>query len=348
MILQYSELAADLTRIKRFLANSAAERQSTDQRRFGYIACVSALYSTYENFAERTAYRFCEMLLANPSNVDGEQRDSLRRRYVKNSAALLGQSLGVGRYREVTELDVAASLASCLDETATFNLRLEVMALHGPNLRWDHLAELFRWALPDLQSRIRNSDAVEGWLELNPGLNEGALMSAIESELNDLVERRNEVAHRAIPDEFLSYDGLIAKVDFIDSISLGLVASLSGHLISCAVRSGACEPLGTPEKFFHGNRTVIFPSIESAVAIGDAVAMKHDKSMRWGRIVGLMVDEVSVSQAEVGDDVGVRLDFSCRDNGLLYSLRGVDSELTSLPAGMFGRRGPFQDGESRS
>ncbi len=202
MLLQYNELAADLERIRRFLESGSEQRQTPDQRRFAYIGCISALYASFENFAERVAFRFGEMLLAYPTNLSAEQMSNLRRRYVRSASALLGQSLGVGRYREVTELDVAKSLASCLDDsTSSFDLRLELIALHHSNLRLDSLCELFQWAVPDLQNKIRRSDAVENWGSLTNNVSQSTLIAVLKSELDDLVERRNEVAHRAIPDE---------------------------------------------------------------------------------------------------------------------------------------------------
>jgi hypothetical protein len=228
------------------------------------------------------------MVLSNPANLTVEQMGSLRRRYVRNASALLGQSLGVGRYREMTEFDVARSLASCLDESASFELRLELVALHSSNLRWDPLAELFRWSVPDLQGRIRNSDAVERWMELSGNVTESTLMKSLENELEDLVERRNEVAHRAIPDEILSYEHLLAKTDYIEALSLGLVASLAGVLITFSIKNGDSIPLGAPTEYFQQKRVVVIPSLESSVSEGDAVLAPGEKSTVVSRSTILM------------------------------------------------------------
>ena len=340
-MLQYDELAADLTRIRRFLASGAAEQQTSDQRRFAYIACISALYSSFENFAERVAFRYSEMVLSNPANLTVEQMGSLRRRYVRNASALLGQSLGVGRYREMTEFDVARSLASCLDESASFELRLELVALHSSNLRWDPLAELFRWSVPDLQGRIRNSDAVERWMELSGNVTESTLMNSLENELEDLVERRNEVAHRAIPDEILSYEHLLAKTDYIEALSLGLVASLAGVLITFSIKNGDSIPLGAPTEYFQQKRVVVIPSLESSVSEGDAVLAPGEKSVRWGRVLEIRVDGERVTEAGAGVEAGLLLDFACRRGVDLHIWRAPNIDLVRPPVGIFGNRGPF-------
>ncbi|MGI5233734.1 HEPN domain-containing protein [Actinoallomurus sp. CA-142502] len=344
MMLQYSTLAADLDRIRRFLKSGSEEHQTPDQRRFAYIACISALYSSFENFAERLAFRFSEMLLADPSNLSTEQMSSLRRRYVRNASALLSQSLGVGRYREITEFDVAKSLASCLDEaTPTFDLRLELIALHNSNLRWDSLPELFQWAVPDLQNKIRNSDAVASWSSRTNNVTESTLMGVLKAELDDLVERRNEVAHRAIPDEIQSYERLLAKVDFIDAISLGLVASLAGPLLDISIKNGETVSLGVPTEYFRSNRVVVIPSLESSVSEGDCIVMPGAKTTRWGRVLEIQLDGNRVRQAHDGMEVGLHLDFAVRKQANLQLWRTPNSDLAFPPDKLFGNRGPLNN-----
>lgn len=343
MMLQYSELAADLERIRRFLRGGLEEKQTSDQRRFAYIGCISALYSSFENFAERVALRFCEMLLARPSNLSPEQMSSLRRRYVHNASALLSQSLGVGRYRDITNLDVAKSLASCLDDsTSSFDLLLELIALHSSNLRWDSLCELFHWAVPDLQNMIRRSDAVQGWGSRTDNVSERTLPDILRNELDDLVERRNEVAHRAIPDEIQSYERLLAKVDFIDVISLGLVASLASLILGVSIENGETVSLGTPSEFFQKKRIVVISPLESPVSEGDCILLPGSSATRWGHVLEIQVDNNRVSEAPAGVEVGLLLDFEARKNTNLLLWRTPNLELAFPPERLFGNRGPLE------
>ncbi|MGH3345196.1 MAG: HEPN domain-containing protein [Carbonactinosporaceae bacterium] len=344
MLLQYTELAADLERIRRFLKSGSEERQTPDQRRFAYIGCISALYSSFENFAERVTLRFGEMLLADPTSLSTEQMSSLRRRYVHNASTLLGQSLGVGRYQEITELDVAKSLASCLDgTTSSFDLRLELIALHNSNLRWDALCDLFQWAVPDLRGKIRNSDAVESWGYLTNNVSESTLTGVLKNELDDLVERRNEVAHRAIPDEIQSSERLLAKVDFVEAISLGLVASLAGPLLDASIKNGETTPLGVPTEYYNDKRIVVIPSLESPVSEGDCILMPSEKSTRWGRVLEIQLNGERTLRASTGVEAGLYLDFAVRKEVNLHLWRTPNSDLASPPDKLFGSRGPLGD-----
>ena len=342
MIPQYNELAVDLGKIRRFLGASSQQAQTVDQRRFAYIACISALYASFENFAERVAFRFSEMLLSDRANLTDEQMASLRRRYVRNASALLGQSLGVGRYREITELDVAKSLLSFLDESSSsLDLRLELMTLHGSNLRWEPLTELFSWAIQDLQSKIRSSDAVKMWASGIVDVNDEALNGVLKSELDDLVERRNEVAHRAIPDEILSPERLLAKVDFVEAVSLGLAASLAGKLLEATAKSGALQSLGTPSEYYQNNSVVVIPLLQVPIRTNDCVLVLSGDSARWGHVLEVRVEDVAVQNADAGIEVGLRLDFAVQKGKAIHRWPEPEPELLPPPKGMFGKRGPL-------
>ena len=301
MMLQYNELAASLDRIRRFLQSSPEEQQTADQRRFAYIACISALYSSFESFAERIAFRFGELLLMDSNNFSDEQIRNLRRRYIHNASALLGQSLGVGRYREVTHLDVAKSRASCLDDSASIiDLRLELIALHSSNLRWESLSELFYWAVPDIQSRVQHSDAVEVWASRTDNASEAVPMDVLKGELDDLVERRNEVAHRAIPDEILSYERLLSKISYLEAVALGLIASLAIVLIEASINKGECVALGAPSKYFRARRVVIIEALQSSISEGDSILAFGANYKRWGKVLEIQIDGRRTESADPG------------------------------------------------
>lgn len=346
MLLHLSGLAQDLSKIRRFLSRGAEQGMTLDQRQFAYIASVSAIYSTFENFAERTAHTFSQVLMSDPSQLSEDQRDRFHRKYVQNSAALLNQSLGTGRYRDVTEYDVAKSLTSCLDNSTPYDIRLEIVSLHQSNLRWKILPDLYQWATSDIPNLIRKSDAVQTWMPAETTDSTGALLSTLESELDDLVERRNEVAHRAIPDEILSPENLIAKADFIEAISLGLVASLSGILIDKAISHGRCVFLGEPTARYMRNRVIIMAPSGVELKVGDCVATVSEGSTRWGRILGIQLDDKPAEVAPPHQEAGLKLGFACRSSAKVYLWPEPESDLSDPPSEIFGRWGPLDSSQS--
>lgn len=341
MFSKYDALAADLELIRRYLHTVSQLQQTTDQRRFAYIASISALYASFETFVEQLAFKFGQLMLSKPDGLSSQQFANLRSKYVQNASALLGKNLGAGRYKEIDELDIAKSLTSCLDDSYTYDLRLEVIALHNSNLRWDAMADLFRWAVPDLPIRLQQADAVRDW-QLKAGHGEGKLPAEMLSrELGDLVERRNEVAHRAIPEEIVSTEQLLAKVDFIEAMSLGLVASLTCTVLEASRVRNESEELGTPAEYYQQGRIVVCPKLSLPVEVGDVIWASNGRVARWGRLREIQLDGSSVSSVEAGIETGLRFDFAAPRRSALHVWRTPDPEFMDLPAGIFGDRGPL-------
>ncbi|SBS79347.1 conserved hypothetical protein [uncultured Mycobacterium sp.] len=341
MLLAYGKLSSRLDLIRRYLQANDEERQSTDQRRFAYIASISALYASFEMYAEESAFDFGRLLLSDPTNVAREHIDNLRRRYVQNSSSLLSKGLGTGRYSDITELDVATSLSSCLEDVGSYDLRLEIISLHNSNLRWDAFADLYRWAAPELSKEIQTSDAVRSWGTKTGVANTRVLPEVLVQELDDLVVRRNDVAHRAIPDEIISSERLLAKVNFIEAISLGLLASLSVKLIKLAVADGEGLSLGTPGEYLQQRRVVIIPSLLSPVSEGDSVWSASANIMRWGTVREIQVNDVRVAQADAGSEAGLLLDFAAPKGAAIRLWQNPSIDLFPPPDAVFGDWGPL-------
>ena len=164
--------------------------------------------------------------------------------------------------------------------------------------------------------------------------------------MDDLVERRNEVAHRAIPDEIQSYERLLAKVDFIDVISLGLVASLAALILSVSIENGETVSLGIPAELYQRKRVAVIACLESPVSEGDCVLLPGSSVTRWGHVLEIQVDDKRVSEAPAGVEVGLLLDFEARKNTNLLLWRTPNSELASPPEKLFGSRGPIEIAKS--
>lgn len=160
-------------------------------------------------------------------------------------------------------------------------------------------------------------------------------------ELADLVERRNEVSHRAIPDEIVSPEQLLAKVDFIEAVSLGLVASLSCLVLEASRSRNASESLGIPTEYYRQGRIVVVPTLGTAVEVGNVVWASNGRVARRGRILEIQLDGHGVSQVDPGAETGFKLDFAVPRRCALHVWRTPDTDFADPPFGIFGDWGPL-------
>lgn len=340
MLAHYRELQADLDRIRNYLGGVSSRRASREDRQFAYVASLSTLYATFEIYAERIAFRFAQLLLSTPQGVSPGEMEKLRKRYVANAAALLGQRLGSGRYGDVTELDVARSLASCLDDSEHYELREEILTHHGSNLRWDTLGSLFAWAVGDLRELVGKSDVVQKWTG-DPDPVDSAAIDLIDSELKLMVQRRNEIAHNGLPDEILSADRMIEVINYIEVISLGLIATLGHRILEPSLGNGQSVQLGLCTEYYRENRVVVIGQLTERVALGDIVWSTNGRKTRWGTVLGIQLDGESVPHASIGEEAGIEVDFQIPRNAYLNRWCAATEDLSPPPANLFGNRGPI-------
>lgn len=341
MILEFVGFQISLNRIRSFLDSKAEDSLTTDEKVFGYIAAVSSTYSALENFAEELAFTFSKLSLGPPRVTTDESVARIRRQYVQNSATLLTRSLGTGRYEDVTELAVAESLASCLDDSERFELIADVLAYHSANLRLRTLLDLYTWGASTLGQDLGRSDALQAWAAA-AGVASQKIYVEIERELEDLVERRNAIAHRAIPDDILSFEQIRSKVDLVEALGTALVTGLADVYLRSAHSVGKLAQLGQADETYQGGSIVVISELISQVSVGDAVAaISVAAPARWGRVLELRIDETPVTTAAAGSEVGIRLDFECRPKAGLHTMLNAVDVLLPLPLRLFGDHGPL-------
>jgi hypothetical protein len=135
---------------------------------------------------------------------------------------------------------------------------------------------------------------------------------------------------------------MLAKVDFIEAISLGLVASLADVLFRMTIENGECASLGVPAEYFQGKTVVVIPALESPVAEGAAVLAASRYKTRWGRVLEIQVSDKRVAHAMAGMEAGLLLDFAVAKGVNLHLWHAPSSDLALPPLGIFGDHGPFE------
>jgi hypothetical protein len=133
------------------------------------------------------------------------------------------------------------------------------------------------------------------------------------------------------------------KLNFIEAISLGLVASLAGRLLEATARSGECVSLGTPKEYFRNNSIAVISPLQATVCKGDSVLAFGNDTTRWGCVLEIQVDDLTVESADAGTEAGLRLDFALQKGVGVHLWPSPISELIPPAAGMFGIRGPLRE-----
>lgn len=302
--------------------NSLVQQYVSIRRRFDYAAFSVALYASFE--------KFIEGLVASYAHLESRRLEyaklpqGLVKKHLSKSADMLSRGrIGEGRYVGLTELEVVKNLFECLNGSKPYMLNEAAVVAHDFNLRASEIDTLFAAVgVEQICARVRQADDFVKWyLEVN-SLSElpanGVPLATIEERLNDIVERRNQVAHRGgNPMNLLGSADMSEALAFIESVARSIFTLVVGHYLEAhhASSSGRIElALRRGDGPYKNGTVVVVNKPAQRLYVGQPVfVLMRSTGARWGRIQSLQVDGAEVQElvasANAPMGIGVRLDF---------------------------------------
>lgn len=292
------------------------------RRRFDYAAFVVALYASFEKFVENlmTAYVRLEAGRLDYAALPKKLTD----KHLAGTAELLWRGRrGDSRYLGLSELSVVKNLFECLSGAKPYELNEAVVIAHDANLRAGEVDSLFgAIGIEQICDRACRADAIVDWYCSAQGLDtppaDGVKRTVLEERLKDIVERRNQVAHRGgTPMNLLGGTDMSEAVAFIESLATSIFGLVVGRYLEArhAASSGRIElALRDGDGPFNRRTIVIVDPPDQRLFVGQPVfVLMESTGARWGRIQSLRVDDADVrdlaANASAPMGVGVRLDF---------------------------------------
>ena len=348
------ELLTELAELKAFVAsiakvNSAlADHQDSVvktylsiRRRFDYAAFAVALYASFEKFIEGLIAAFAQ--LESRRLEYAKLPKGLKKKHLSQTAKMLERGrIGEGRYAHLAPVNWVKNLFECLNGTMPYTLNDAAIVAHDHNLRVPAIDELFAAVgMENVSNYVRQADDLVKWhRDLKEPSADPQVVPAIiiETRLEDIVERRNEVAHRGgNPDNLPAPEAMSEDIDFIENLARSLFGLVIGrYLKSQHTESENGIALKLREGPFKNGTVVVIDAPSHRLFVGQPVFVVVEATgARWGRIQSLKIDNTDVEEVVPGanapNGIGVRLDFKCaKKNEQLFAL-AVDDDLVWAP-----------------
>lgn len=302
--------------------DTVVQKYMSIRRRFDYAAFTVALYASFEKFVENliTAYVRLETQRVKYAALP----EKLQTKHLAGTAELLSRGrIGEGRYRGMTHMGAVKNLNDCLSGTTPYSLNEPVVATHDSNLRTKIVDELFAAVgIDSICSRACRGDAVVDWFckvkELATPPPAGVPLTVVSTRLDDIVDRRNQVAHRGGSQDNLQGEGEMKEaVEFITSFATSVFGLVVGRYLATRYDSPAnCieMTLLQTRSYLSKGKIVIVNKPAQRIFVNQPVFVEMGTNgARWGRIQSLRVNDADVpaleADATAPDGVGVRLDF---------------------------------------
>ncbi|MCB9766113.1 MAG: hypothetical protein H6739_40430 [Alphaproteobacteria bacterium] len=289
---------------------------SSIQKRFVYAASIVHLYSSFEAYVEEIvmAYLTCLDKIC-PTFSDLPQ--AIQDGHIDVSANLL-LSRQFEKYRDRCDVEeVVMRLSQSNRPVGTRRVNELAYIEHKSNFRADSLNDFFRRAgIPKLVHKLKkHSDFRTHLLDEESLVNIEQLENSIVLQrLNDLAQRRNEIAH-GVPTEILSAPSIRSLTDFMGKLGQAIHDVVESEFMQYVHKHG-CSPLPQPIAVYR-HRILCLSLHNQTVEEGSLIlAMTPAGELRFGRVQIIEVDHKRVGTATAPPivDVGLELNFNIKDS----------------------------------
>jgi hypothetical protein len=193
-----------------------ARKNRTSRRIFEYKLTIISLYGLLENYVESWILMYLRYL---PKYFDSynSMDERLRKNHFELSLKLIDilSKQERAKYSHLSPEEVLNRMSHCINSSSEFQLNSEAFLLISGNLKHRKISDLLKKLLIDLNAEISKDEILNEFIGLDPSQSGSQGRDILYAKLDDLVERRNAVAHGREIDEILSLSELLEHIDFL-------------------------------------------------------------------------------------------------------------------------------------
>lgn len=304
--LEQDVLASTLLDLKRHTPAAAF-------RRHQYSASIIALYGAFEQFIESIVRSYAQEINRVYATYASIPIAITDRHYELTTSVM--SRIDEVRYRAIAKAQIVANLHSCLSGSQPYSLNDHAFTYHTVNFRHGAVHEAFKnLGVDGLLLKIRSTEPFAAYLvnqfagQQTAQLTQNQVFECID----DLAERRNEVAHGVIHNT-LSPELLLQYTDYVEKMCIAIYRVALDETWRRYFDNGKMIQLGAPISIIR-NRIVCLILRGTEVRLGDILVSANGTTAEFkkgGEIVQLQVGnndwESSGTWPKIA--VGMRVEF---------------------------------------
>lgn len=233
-VANYDVLEGDNEQLKTLINNLKQHYKSfgRDKRIFEYKAVIISLYGLLEKYIEIWIKEYLDSLsklIPNYNQID----EKIRNNHFEFSLKLINTitTRETAKYQHLKKEEVLQKLNSCIVSPQNYQINAEAFVLLSGNLKHKKIVELFRLLNINLNSKLVSNENLNHKIGLSKGEITRRETDILYNKVNDLVVRRNEIAHGSKIPELLAISELEAYIDFLEVYCQAIFEILFEELI---------------------------------------------------------------------------------------------------------------------
>ncbi|MFB2898004.1 MAE_28990/MAE_18760 family HEPN-like nuclease [Aerosakkonemataceae cyanobacterium BLCC-F50] len=307
------EESEENTELTKLLEDIPSKRE---WRVYDHCAAITRLYAIYEGFVEELITSWVQSLPENfpvYSDLDDKIRDTHQ---IGVGKLLLELKKKKNRFQHLSVEKLIRGLLHGVTDEEKYELVSDAFLLHEQNLRKEAIEQLFSGAgIPNTWVWVENHRAIKHFVE-----NVRARENTAEGELEQLIQYRNEAAHRAIIDETLGGTKLLDLCNFVEALCKALAELVTYKIIERKVLTGRAREVGNIRHWLDNTRVARARIKETNLCVGTRIFLLKETSSYCclSKIESIRINEIPKDEVVITEeqDVHLQLDICDAKKGL--------------------------------
>lgn len=299
-----------------------------------YNAIIISLYGCFENFIDNILVDFLEIIA-----TLGIEYDKLKKAILTNHERLVGNFLSnSNRYKnyELTTKEIINRLNSCLNNQQDFKLNSRILITHGGNLNFDTVNNLFNQiGIQNIWHKIKQTKKFKEYYKKTKNILEDESIEELFKNnkndnllfniINDLVERRNSVAHSWEEENRISFEEIKEEyIPFLKVISEVIYRILIEEIYEYLFNNNKLFKIEKIYKLYN-NQILCINSGESCINKFDYIYVINSHQKKLFNIQNMQINNKDVNKCNKQEDIGILLDDKISSYKEVYILKREES-----------------------
>jgi len=243
----------------------------TDKKVFEYKAIIISLYGLLEKYIELWIKDYLDEL----SRLISYDKlpEIIRKSHFEFSLKLINIVIQgrLDKYSHLKKEDILKKLNNCIENSLNYGLNVDAFTIQSGNLKHNRIEEIFKSIDIIIGEKLIKNAELNMLIGVSQDRIKNLESSVLFGKINELVERRNTIAHGATIDDLLGLSELNPYIDFLEKYCIAIFDVLEEKIIENQTIQ-KYEKINLVDVY---NKSIIAFSIENyEIKIGDWVIIK--------------------------------------------------------------------------
>ncbi len=286
------------------------------KRQFNYNSIIISLYGSFERFIENILISYIDFVNRLIAKYDRLPEAIIKNHF--NLSLTLLNKIQQPRYNGPLKKEgIISNLHTCINVNENYQLNKDAFAQHTANFRLQVIDENFAHVgILGISSLIMKDNNFHTYLLEKTEKTDDDAISLDEAFylLNDLAERRNDVAH-GVPSEILQNEILLDYITFFETYTEALTSILEKEYLQNELSYSGKE-LGDITDVFQEGKVICIYSNKLPIKNGDTLIGKNENTIIKAKVVGMELDDAKIETADEQNnyELGIEIDGKFRKN----------------------------------